>query len=293
MPSLEYQALVAAGLAATVLLWLAAAARHRVAWLAVRDGLRNGVLVALVLGASVALLLTVMTAGRPLLFEGNVTLAGALALGSLAGLSLAIGFLWLGLALMPIGLILRAGDGWPRYGTWIAVPVIVASFGLALGAFNAARQEGLQPALSAGTVQLELSGEGLGTVALTATADCQLQPNGALTVEAGTSITAAPPTTADGRPVTVQMSMAADGSNLALALTVGRLATYSGNGWQPGPDTTVLSGGWTPAAGQLTLTGIVPLDVNRAAPDPVERWSGSLSWTCSGQGSGASSDAAR
>lgn len=112
------------GYAATAILWGAAIVRHVVDWRLVARGLRNGLIVAVVVFAVFAAIIA--------LGYGDIVLALTL------GAALGWGFLWLGGTLMPIGLLARGKDSWVLYGAWGAVPVIVASVGFALAAIRAA-----------------------------------------------------------------------------------------------------------------------------------------------------------
>lgn len=112
--------------ASTVVLWAAAIVLHVVDWrLAVR-GLRNGLVAAAVLFAATAAIVAL----------GYSDLGLGLTVGALLGW----GFLWLGGTLLPVGLLARGKEAWVLYGTWVAVPVIVASVGFALAAMRAAQQ---------------------------------------------------------------------------------------------------------------------------------------------------------
>ncbi len=111
--------------AATVILWVAAVAVRAVEWRVVVRGLRNGLLAALALFA---------------LTTAIVALGYAdLSIGVTVGAVLGIGFFWLGATLMPLGLLFRATAAWVLYGSWVAVPVIVAAIGFGLAAYRAAQ----------------------------------------------------------------------------------------------------------------------------------------------------------
>jgi hypothetical protein len=107
----------------TAVLWAAAIVRHVVDWRLVARGLRNGLIAAAVLLAVTALVLA----------AGYQDWGLALTVGAV----LAAGFLYLGVTLMPLGLLARGGESWVLYGAWGAVPVIVASVGFALAAIRA------------------------------------------------------------------------------------------------------------------------------------------------------------
>ena len=120
---------VAAGLVVTAVLWIAALALRRVHARVVIVGLRNGLIIALVLGTVVAGLTVILLSAQP-----GVADVGQIAIS--VGLTVAAGFLWLGATIMPIGFIARGGRDWARVGTWVAVVVLISSFGLGWTAYN-------------------------------------------------------------------------------------------------------------------------------------------------------------
>jgi hypothetical protein len=131
----EYALLAAVTLGATAIAWAAAFYLKRVDRANALVGLRNGVLMAIAIGAGTAALAWLVLQGAPFREQA------ALSVGLLFGL----GFLWLGLTVMPIGFIYRGGRDWARYGTWAAVVIVVISLGLGWTAFLAYQNEVAPP----------------------------------------------------------------------------------------------------------------------------------------------------
>ena len=123
--------LVVIGLLATSFLWVTAVALHRFSWSAALAGVRNGLLISLILGGVAGLLIYAVVS----------SLSGAFWIAVSMGFVIGVGFLWLGLTLMPIGFLARGGRDWARYGTWAAVGVVVVSIGLGWTAYSAYLQE--------------------------------------------------------------------------------------------------------------------------------------------------------
>lgn len=249
----------------TVALWATAFALHRVDRAVTLRGLRNGVLVALVL---FALTFVVET----LLFDPG--------LGVLAGLLVAGGYLWLGTTLIPIGLLVGSKRAWTTMGAWAAVPIIVMSAGFGYAAYRAVQQDTTSSVAENGTFSLDLSGARLGSVTINGGASCQLDNRGGLRLEAGAGSGTSTLATSDGRSVSIGYAMDSDGTNASFTVSVGPITAIPGEGWAPSPETIEVSPTSTPRAGQATLAAIVPLTVS-GTPDRTERWSGSFSWTCS------------
>jgi hypothetical protein len=247
-------------------LWAAAIALRRVERDVTLRGLRNGLLAALVLFLVTATLVTFM-------FD--------VSLGILVGAVIGLGYFWLGAILIPIGLLFHARPDWTRVGAWVAVPIIVMSAGFGYAAYRAVQQEGAPPTSTNGTVELSLSGARLGTANASGAATCQFDNTGALRLQAGAGIGGSPLNATDGRPVTIQYAMDANGANRSIQLGVSGVKAVPGQGWDPSPQTIALSPTSTAHAGQVTLSGMVPLDAN-GEPNPTEVWSGVFNWTCSG-----------
>jgi hypothetical protein len=149
---------------------------------------------------------------------------------------------------------------------------VIAAVGFGFTAFNSYQYQSQQPQTVGGTFALEMDGARLGHVSAQGIATCSLQVDGGLSVNANEPAS-------DGRQVDIQLGVSAAGEVRGLALAVDRSQAFPGKGWQPGADTTQLVAGWSRALGQMTFRDLVPLAAN-AEPDPTERWSGSLSWTC-------------
>ena len=136
--------ILGAALAATVVLWLIAAARGRVRPVEVLPGALNGLLIALALGGATALVTYMIVSG----------LSEAVLIAMPTGFVVGAVFLWIGLALMPIGLLFGGGRDWARYGTWVAVVILIVSLGLGWTAYTAFQESaeptsGRQPAAAA------------------------------------------------------------------------------------------------------------------------------------------------
>jgi hypothetical protein len=121
------QVLLALGAVATAALWIVALVSGRVRRSDVVAGLRNGAIVGASLGLAVA-------AFALLIFNGQ---SDALGLALNAGLTIGLGYFWLGAALMPIGFLARGGYDWARYGTWVAIVIIIFAAGLGYTAYRA------------------------------------------------------------------------------------------------------------------------------------------------------------
>jgi hypothetical protein len=119
--------LLALAAVVTAVLWAAALLLRRVSRSDVLAGLRNGALVGGVLGLAVAGVALLIFNGQP----------DAPSLALTAGLTIGVGYFWLGAMLMPVGFIARGGYDWARYGTWVAIVIIVFAAGLGYTAYRA------------------------------------------------------------------------------------------------------------------------------------------------------------
>lgn len=261
--------LVVIGLPATVVLWVVTWARHpEMRGLALR-----GASIALVAAIVVALVMVVVTTlffnGRD--FFGTISLGSALSFGLIVGGFVGASFFWLNTVILAIGLWFKATGGW-AVGALAATPVVIAAVGFGFTAYNTYQYQQEQPQNVSGTFALEMDGARLGHISASGAATCSLQVDGGLVVNANEPAR-------DGRQTDIQLSVAASGEVRAVALTVDQSQAFPGKGWEPGADTTQLVAGWSRAQGQMTFRDLVPLAAN-AEPDPTERWSGSLSWTC-------------
>jgi hypothetical protein len=133
--SFDYVLLAAVTLGATTISWAIALYMKRIDRSSALAGIRNGVLMALAIAVGTGALAWLVLQGAPFREQA------ALSVGLLFGL----GFLWLGLTLMPIGFIARGGRDWARVGTWAAVVTIVISLGLGWTAFLAYQNEVAPP----------------------------------------------------------------------------------------------------------------------------------------------------
>jgi hypothetical protein len=266
---MDLNTLLVLGLAATVALWVVTWARHpEMRGLAAR-GIRMALVGAIVVALVMVVLTTLFFNGRD--FFGTISLGSAFSFGLVVGGFVGAGFFWLNTVILPIGLWFKATDGW-AVGSVLATPVVVAAVGFGFTAYNAYQYQSQQPQVEAGTMNVELTGQRLGRVVAVSAADCQFLPDGGFHMDANL-------TALDGRSVSVQMGLAADGEISVVAVRVGDSFAGPGKGWDIGPDTTRLVNGWSHTGGQMELTDLVPLGGD-GEPDPTERWSGSLSFGC-------------
>ena len=119
----------------TAILWIAAIVSGPPRRSDILAGLRNGVIVGLLLGLA--------TAGVALLVLNSQPDAPALALR--VGLTIGLGYLWLGAVLMPIGFLARGGYDWARYGTWAAIGIIIFAAGLGYTAYSSFQESPTTP----------------------------------------------------------------------------------------------------------------------------------------------------
>lgn len=266
---MDPKALLVMGLAATVVLWVATWVRHP----EMRGLAARGIRVALAGAAVVALVMVVLTTlffnGRD--FFGTIGLGSAFTFGVIVGGLVGAGFFWLNTVILAIGLWFKATSGW-AVGALAATPVIIAAVGFGFTAYNTYQIQQTQPQTVTGTFALEMDGASLGHVSASGTATCSLQVDGGLSLNANKPAS-------DGRQTDIQLGVSAAGEVRGVAIAIDQSQAFPGKGWQPGADTTQLVAGWSRAQGQMTFRDLVPLAAN-AEPDPTERWSGSLSWTC-------------
>lgn len=120
---MDANTLLLIGLAATLVLWAVTLLRQaQIRGLALR-----GTAIALV----VALVLGLIVFGAATLFLGE-TLASALAAGATVGL----GYLWLNLIILMVGLWFKPTDSW-AVGSALATPVVLAAIGFGYAAYRA------------------------------------------------------------------------------------------------------------------------------------------------------------
>jgi hypothetical protein len=275
---MDLPTLLVLGAIAAMVLWASAVMLGRTKEMPIGRGLVNGLIVSVVIFVATVAIVTFLYNGRGST-EISFDLGGAFALGLAVGSTLAVGFFALGVALMPLGLLFRLGERWPSFGTWIAVPIVFASAGLAVGAFNAGRHEQAQPTSVQGSMSIEISGQQLGSTTAGGPAVCQESQDGSFTVTAGMAPAGGALTASNGQPAGITLSVDGAGSILVVQIGVGTWQAFPGRGWEPGPNTTALAAGWTRQAGRMTLSNLVPLNP-QSVPDPTERWNGTLSWTC-------------
>lgn len=245
-----------AGLAVTVVLWVAALALHRVDPAVTVRGLRNGLIVALALFAVTAVLETWLF---------NVSS------GLIVGLVIGVGYLWVGATLIPLGLVFNSKPAWTTLGAWAAVPVIVVSIGFGYTEYRAANDQS-QTTTANGTIALSLNGLGQYPVTANGVATCTTGTAGDMTLFGGSSGNAAV-MSADGRVIQLQFSIDANSANPTLSLTVGSQTASST------PQALALDAGSSATGGHAKLVGLLPLGAD-GQPDPANPWSGDFSWAC-------------
>lgn len=259
------------GLTVTIALWAFVLVRRpEMRGLAAR-GAGVALLVAAIIGLVAILLITLVFNGRPFLFGSTLSLAGAFTLGLIGGGVLAGGFLWINLLVLAVGLWFRPGEGW-AVGATLATPVVIAALGFGYGSFTSYQYQSTQPRYVPGTFAITVDGTRRGHATAAGQAPCGLLPDGSLRLDANAEDT--------GQPVDVQFGLSPTGEIQVLAIAVGDVFAGPGKGWEIGSTTAVVAGS-SRESGQITFHDIVPLD-GEGLPDPIERWSGSLSWTCTG-----------
>ncbi|CAN5840910.1 hypothetical protein BH24CHL6_BH24CHL6_07940 [soil metagenome] len=160
LPVEQLAYLVFAALAALTLGLLAVALRSdRVDNDVLLAGARIGLLIAAGLGVAIVALVTLLLNGQPILFESR-DLAGAFRLGLLIGVPLAVGYFWLGLALVAGGLLGSAPPDWARRGAWLVTPVVAIVVISAVGFGLAAVQRDAEPTVVERSGQVEPGREG-------------------------------------------------------------------------------------------------------------------------------------
>jgi len=111
----------------TIVLWTVVLVGRRASRSDILAGLRNGALVGALLGLAVAAVALLIFNGQP----------DALNVALTAGLTIGVGYFWLGATLMPIGFLAQGGYDWARYGTWVAIVIIIFASGLGYTAYRA------------------------------------------------------------------------------------------------------------------------------------------------------------
>jgi hypothetical protein len=262
---------VAIGLTLTAGAWFVAAWRDRLAGMPIGAGLLRGLLVAVVIGVLGGLYLPF---ALHLGFPVDVGLGGFLLIGLLIfGIPTALGFYWVGVSLMPLGLLFTRRSAWPTVGTWVAT-VLVALLGVVgYAGYQSVKAAIDAPAEVAGTVSFDISGRVLPRATGSGEATCTLFDNGTFRVDAGLGFTRTQPiVAADGREVTIQMVWPAE-RDPSLAISIGDRVSQIGQDGQ-----MTIRDGSTPRAGALIVEGILPMI--GPEPDPSDPWSGSVSWEC-------------
>lgn len=245
-----------AGLAVTIVLWVAAIALRRVDPAVTVRGLRNGLIVAFALFAVTFVLET-------WLFNATS--------GLLVGLVVGLGYFWVGATLIPLGLVFKSKPAWTTLGAWAAVPVIVVSIGFGYTEYRSTNDQA-QTTTANGTIALSLNGFGQSPVTANGVATCSTSTAGDMTLFGGASGNAAV-MSEDGRVIQLQFSIDANSANPSLSLTVGSQTSTST------PGALALDAGSSPIGGHAKLVGMVPLGAN-GRPDPANPWSGDFSWSC-------------
>lgn len=274
---IDIQIALIVGLALTVLLLALVARTQPAKRPLLRRGIARATLVSILVGLVIGVVVTFTFTGREFL-DSTVEFPGALLLGLVLATTAAGAFLWLATLLLAVGLWWRGGSGWASYGALIAVPMVAAAVIFGYSILQLLQADAESPTVRVGSASLVLEGGRLGRATASGSATCILWPEGSFGLEAGFD----PQqhfVTADGRSASVQLGLATDGAVELLAMSVGEVGATPGKGWQPGPETTRPSPGSTAAAGEVALSGIVPL-TGSGEPDPDERWQGSLTWDC-------------
>ena len=254
---IDLRIVAAVAIGATVVLWAVAIVLGRVDSRVTARGFRNGALIAIVLFAITAVVVAFVFNGRAV-FVTTLDLAGAIGLGLLMGLIVALGYLWLGSLLIAIGLIFRSKPQWTTLGAWAAVPVIIVAAGFGYVSYRSASADSASSSTANGQLSITLSGPGTGRVSADGAATCSTGSDGTVTVQAGT---AADPhiITTDGRLTNVRIVMNPEVGGASLeAFAVAGLDVV------PGSVTTAT--GSTATSGQLQLQ--------------ATSWSGAISWSC-------------
>jgi hypothetical protein len=240
----------------TAVLWAVAFALGRVDIRVTARGLRNGALIAAVLFAITLVIVTFAFNGRAV-FVDVLDLNGAFQLGVIVGAVVALGYLWLGTALIAIGLIFRSKPQWSTVGAWAAVPVIVVSLGFGYVSYRSVNAEGQTDPSANGTISMSLDMGQSEPLTATGAASCATSTSGTFTVHAGTD--AEPQIVSDdGRVVSAQVVLVPGSQDAATTLHITGIDTSAMS-----TETAVGSG---PQRGQIQLTS--------------PGWSGTLTWSC-------------
>jgi hypothetical protein len=243
--------------AVTAVLWVAAFALRRVDVRVTLQGLRNGALIAAALFALTVIVVTLMFNGRAV-FAEPLDLAGAFGLGLQVGAVVAVGYVWLGAALIAIGLLFRSKPLWSTLGAWVAVPIIVVSLGFGYVSYRSVSADAQQPTAN-GSISISLSNGQRVVFDANGSAMCTTDASGTTVIRAGT---AGDPhlVSGDGRLISATVTMNPDAQGAALDLSVAGLDTSDMT-----TETEVASG---PRSGQLLLNSAIG--------------TGTLTWLCSG-----------
>lgn len=242
-------------------------------------GARNGALVALLLAAGLVGLTTLLGTGQPFLF-GTLDMAAAFRLGLLLGVPVGVGYLWLGLAVMAVGLMAGAGRSWATRGAWLATPVFAIVVVSAAGFAFAMAQRGSDPTVITRPGQLELTLQRGATAPVTAAGptECRASTTGSFTLHAGDG--GIPPlASGSGSLATVQLSIV-DDEVAVLVVSFDQLFASPARAADGPPPAVSLAPGWTRAAGQLSFSGLLPLDPDDGLPIEDQPWRGTIGWTC-------------
>ena len=141
---MDFNTLLIVGVVVGLVAWVLAFRRGLVVRADVGRGLLHGLVVGAAMLAVVTLLSAVFFTGREFL-GGVVDLGPAIGIGLFAGLVIGGLYFLAGLALMPIGLLLRGTRDWALYGTWVAVVIVIVSVGLGFTAYSAFQADNAPP----------------------------------------------------------------------------------------------------------------------------------------------------
>jgi hypothetical protein len=242
-------------------------------------GLRNGLIVALALFASIGGVVAALTVGRPFLFGATLTPGGALTLGALVGAVVAIGYFVLGTAVLLLGLLRRPSPRWVTRDSWLVTPVVAVLAVAALGFASGVGEYANRPITRAGMVSLTVEGADIGRLVADGQAQCILHDGTDLVVRAGavdgeTAVTTLQ--SADGRPLGIWFALQA-GVEPGLSLAIGDRTAVDGRSTGARLD---LAPGASRFAGTLDFSGLSALDPGTGEPLPGADWRGTLAWQC-------------
>jgi hypothetical protein len=258
---------------AAVVPWAIASALGRVDAGVTLSGLRNGLIVAVLIGAAVGVLVALFNNGDA--EEIGISSAG---IGAIIGVFVGFAYFWLGSTLIPIGLIFKAKPAWSTVGAWAAVPIIVVSLGLGYTAYRSADDSSATQTTANGTVQLSLNTGGVRPISASGVATCSTDKSGSESVVAGTKGNAAIMST-EGTVVQITFDLEPGATNPSIVLTVANESAMPGKGWDASPQTIALDPGSNMIGGHATLTGLVPHGAD-GQPVPNTTWSGDFTWLC-------------